>query len=112
MSDEFFKQVFGDLQEQLDAVKRRLEDLPNSVDARFDLAAETIELSYQIDRLYLTANSSQKRKLLRTILSNCILNGATLTPIYRKPFDLIAKGVVSNNKLGDWDSVEAVCVIP
>lgn len=104
VDNDFFKQVFGELQAQLDAYKHRLEALPQAVDARFDLAFQTIELSYQLDRLYLNANFSQKRKLLRTVLSNCTLDGVTLTPTYRKPFDLIAKGVVSNNKLGDRDS--------
>jgi site-specific DNA recombinase len=104
VSEEFFKSVHNDYQKELDAVNYRLMDLSESVEHDFDIAMKTIELSHQAESLYLRANPDQKRRLLSSVLSNCTLSGATLTPTYKKPFDLLAKGIESQNMRRDWDS--------
>jgi hypothetical protein len=68
--------------------------------ACFDLAERAIELSYQTESLYLRANLEQKRRLLKSLLSNCYLKDTTLYPAYKKPFDIIAEGIKTNNKRG------------
>jgi hypothetical protein len=37
---------------------------------------------------------------------NCRLNGATLVPTVRKPFDVLAEGLLSENSRGDCPSFE------
>jgi len=102
---EFFKSVYQDYQAQLDAVAYRLANLPDCIQQDFDMAMKAIELSYQAESLYLKASSRQKRKLVRSVLSNCLLYGATLSPPYRKPFDIFGEGVQSGNKRGATDSL-------
>ena len=68
------------------------------------MAAKAIELSYQAEELYFKANPLQKRRLLKSVLSNCLLDGVTVVPTYTKPFDLLAKGIETENWLGDRDS--------
>ncbi len=97
VSDEFFKSVHNDYQRELDAANYRLANLSKSIDADFDIAMKTIELSHQAESLYLKANPDQKRRLLKSVLSNCYLKGATLCPIYSKPFDILVKGLESQN---------------
>jgi hypothetical protein len=50
------------------------------------------------------ANSAEQRKLLETLLSNCVYERGTLTPTYRRPFDLLAKGTEMKEWLGGRDS--------
>ncbi len=104
LDNDFFQEVFRDLQSRKESLERQDQALESGADSLYDTALETIELANQIESLYLEANSSQRRELLRTVLSNCYLDGTNLRAAYRKPFDLLAKGVLSNNKLGDRDS--------
>ena len=104
VSEEFFKEVYNDYQKQLDAVNYRLSSLAESVDADFDLAMKTIELSHRAESLYLNANPDQKRRLITSLLSNCILDGVTLIPTYQNLFSIIAKGIESENMRRGRDS--------
>jgi site-specific DNA recombinase len=49
----------------------------------------TLELANKAHFLYLTRNHEEQGQLLKTVLSNCVTDGANITPIYKKPFDLI-----------------------
>lgn len=100
VSAVFFQSVYDDYQNQLSAVEYRLVNLPQQSQANFDMAQKAIELSYQAESLYLRASPQQKRRLLKSVLSNCILKGPTLYPIYKKPFDILAEGIESGNKRG------------
>ncbi len=104
VSDDFFKSVHNDYQTELDAVNYRLANLSESVDADFDIAMQTIELSHQAESLFVRANRDQKRRLLQSLLSNCQLIGTSLYPTYNKPFDILVKGLESQNKRRGRDS--------
>jgi len=104
IAEEFFKSVFSEYQKQLDAVNYKLMNIGNVIDTNYDVARRTIELSHQVERLYFKSSPYQKRKLINSVLSNCLLNGVTLCHTYKKPFDIFAKGVESNNMRGAWDS--------
>jgi site-specific DNA recombinase len=47
------------------------------------------ELASKAHFLYLTRSSAERGQRLKTVLLNCATDGVTLTPTYRKPFDLI-----------------------
>ena len=49
----------------------------------------TLELAQKAHSLYLTRNHVERAELLRMVLLNCATDGVSLTPAYRKPFDLI-----------------------
>lgn len=98
IDDDFFKSIFSEYQEQLRSVENRLANLGDTFSGNYDLAQKAIELSYQAGSLYLKANTNQKRRLLKSLLSNCLLNDANLYPIYRAPFDILVNGMESNQK--------------
>ena len=52
-------------------------------------AARILELANKAHFLYVSQNPAEKAKLLKMVLSNCAIDGATLYPTNRKPFDLI-----------------------
>jgi site-specific DNA recombinase len=50
-----------------------------------------LELARNAYRLYIEQDMSEKRRLLQIVFSNCTWLDGRLTPVYRKPFDLLAK---------------------
>ena len=47
------------------------------------------ELANKAHSLYLTRNTLERGQLLKMVLLNCTTDGVSLTPTYKKPFDLI-----------------------
>jgi hypothetical protein len=60
------------------------------------------ELSQTLRDKWLTSDYDIKRRILEIICLNCTLDGVTLVPTIRKPFDVIAEGLISKNSRGDW----------
>ena len=60
-----------------------------------------LELAAKAHQLYKTQPPEQKNKLLKILLSNCTLQDGTLRPVYKKPFDILARGVESRNGVSD-----------
>ena len=66
--------------------------------------SKLLELANKAHSLYLQQSSREKARLLRIVQSNCTWDGLNPRPIYRKPFDLLAKGLSSSNWLLGQDS--------
>ena len=54
---------------------------------------QILELANKAYDLYLAQNNFERRKLLNILLLNCSFYHGTLYPTYRKPFDILAKGL-------------------
>lgn len=67
-------------------------------------ALKILELTQDIEAIYLTLPIDKKAELLRIVSSNSELDNVTIWPIYRKPFDLLAKGLTLENWRGRRDS--------
>lgn len=65
-----------------------------------DLAIKTFELSQSLIAKWDRAETPEKRRLLETVCLNFSLDGANLTPTIRKPFDILAKGLLVRNGRG------------
>jgi len=65
----------------------------------FEQGIRILELAQKLYSAYLKQNNTGKRNLLNIVLSNCTLNAGNLYPTYRKPFDLLAKGLSRSNWL-------------
>ena len=63
-----------------------------------DSAREAFELLERASELYSEQSPEEQAEALRILLSNCVMRGRKLEPIYRKPFDLVAEGL----KTGNW----------
>ena len=61
-----------------------------------DEAETTFKLLQRAPELYQRQSHAERVRLLKTLLSNSILQGGNLLPIYRKPFDLVAEGLKSS----------------
>lgn len=67
-------------------------------------AARIFELAKKAHSLYLLQDSSGKAELLRMVFSNCSVDAVSVTPTYRKPFDLIFKRAKKEEWSGRLDS--------
>lgn len=66
-----------------------------------DLAVKAFELSQNVREEWVTADYDVKRRYLEIFWLNCRLDGATLVPEMRKPFDVVAEGLVSEASRGE-----------
>jgi site-specific DNA recombinase len=66
-----------------------------------ELAAKVFELSQTLQNTWISADYATKRRILDIVCLNCTLNGATLCPVTRKPFDEHVEGLVSPSSRGD-----------
>ena len=67
-----------------------------------DIAIKAFELSQTLREKWLTADYAAKRRILEILCLNWTLDDVTLVPTMRKPFDLLAKGLISKDSRGDW----------
>jgi len=62
----------------------------NSAERLLD-AKRILELAQRAYSLYLTRKPAEQADLLRKVLLNCSMDAVSITPTYRKPFDMIFK---------------------
>jgi len=90
IDEEFWGRKMTDWREQQRALQARVDALNMPVTTERTLSAETIlELANKAHSLCLTPNHAERGQLLKMVLLNCATDGVSLTPTYRKPFDLI-----------------------
>nr|MBA3484226.1 recombinase family protein [Pirellulales bacterium] len=89
-----------ELRDRLASIKLQLDVLDRSHDEMTDLAVKAFELSQTLREQWVSADYATKRRILEIILSNCTLVDATLCPTMRKPFDVLAEGLLSQESGG------------
>ena len=60
-----------------------------------DDVGATLELLRRALDLYIRQSDAERARLLRVLVWNCQVRGEDVSPIYRKPFDLVAQRVSS-----------------
>jgi site-specific DNA recombinase len=105
LADDIDQETFGrkhtELRDRLAAIKLQLDVLDRSHDETAELAAKVFELSQTLKEQWLTADYAAKRRLLEIVFLNCVLDGVTLVPTMRKPFDVLAEGLLSEKSRDD-----------
>jgi site-specific DNA recombinase len=92
IDQELFAKKHTELRDRLASIKLQLDVLDRSHDETAELAAKVFELSQTLKEQWLTADYVTKRRLLQIVCLNCRLNGVTLCPEMRKPFDVLVEG--------------------
>ena len=115
--DEINEQTFArkgrELRDRLAQLNLQVDACDRSRAEHAEIAVKAFELSQTLKEKWLNADYRAKHQLLEIVCLNFSLEGVTLVPEMRKPFDVLAKGLVSENSRGDWPSFEpliAVCV--
>ncbi|MEP0843487.1 MAG: recombinase family protein [Phycisphaerae bacterium] len=100
IDQETFAKKHTELRDRLASIKLQLDVLDRSHDETAELAAKVFELSQTLKEQWLTADNAAKRRLLEIVFLNCVLDGVTLVPTMRKPFDVLAEGLLSEKSRG------------
>jgi site-specific DNA recombinase len=106
LNDEIEAATFAakdtELRDRAAQVRLQLEACDRGQSENAELAIKAFELSQRLEEKWLTADYGAKRQILEIICLNLTLVDTTLVPVMRKPFDLLAEGLVSHHHRGDW----------
>jgi site-specific DNA recombinase len=98
INDQIDEATFGrkqtELRDRLASIKLQLEVVDRSHDETADLAMKVFELSQTLREQWITADYTAKRRILEIVCLNCQLVDGTLCPTIRKPFDVLAEGLL------------------
>jgi hypothetical protein len=110
LSDDIDQETFArkhtEFRDRLSSVKQQLDVLDRSHDEKAELASKVFELSQTLRQKWVTADYAAKRRILGIVFLNCRLEDATLVPTMRKPFDVVAEGLTSQQSRGDKTAIE------
>lgn len=101
IDQETFARKHTELRDQLASIKLQLDVVDRSHDETAELAAKVFEFSQTLRRQWLTTDYAAKRRILEIVFLNCSLDDVTLVPTMRKPFDVLAEGLVSEKSRDD-----------
>ncbi len=79
---------------QIDSADRNRHEI-------IDTAIKAFELSQNLRAKWFAADWAAKRRILEILCLNWKLDGVTLVPEWRKPFDLLAEGLPLEKSRGD-----------
>jgi site-specific DNA recombinase len=104
IDEEFWTRKMADWREQERLLQVRADALSAPLTTERVLTAKRIlELANKAHFLYLTRNHAERGQLLKIVLLNCATDGVSLTPTYRRPFDLIFQRVKNEEWSGRLD---------
>ena len=102
---DFWERKMSDWRMEEQQVKSALAGLDNAEFSDRALDVQRIfELANKAHFLYISQNPGEKAKLLKMLFSNCSVDAVSVSPTYRKPFDMIAKRALLNEWSGREDS--------
>ncbi len=96
-----FRAKSTEIRDRISKSTVQLEAADRSRDERADMALCVFELSQNLADKWLTADHAEKRTLLDFLFLNLKLDGASLVPEMRKPFDMLAEGLKISSSRGD-----------
>ena len=103
--DEITSDTFAakgtELRDRIAALTLQLQAADRHRDEQSDLALKVFELSQSLQEKWLAADCSEKRQILNLLCLNLKLDGVTLVPTMRKPFDILIEGLVVPSSRGD-----------
>ncbi len=86
---ELWERNMGEWQTEEQRIQFAIRGLSDSDGGRVLNAKRILELANKAYFLYLTQKPPEQRKLLELVLLNCSIDGVSVYPTYRKPFDVI-----------------------
>ena len=90
-----------DMRDRTAELQLEIETCDRGRNETIDIAVKAFELSQSLRDKWLTADYAAKRRILEIVCLNCSLDGVSLVATMRKPFDLLAKGLVSKDSRDD-----------
>ena len=96
-----YAETARDLRDREAELKLKIDATDRSRHEIIDIAVKAFELSQSLREKWFSADFDAKRRILEILCLNWTLEGATLVPTMRKPFDLLAKGLILKDSRDD-----------
>ena len=94
---ETFATKGQELRDEEAALRLRIEACSRGRNETIDLAVKAFELSQNLREKWFAADYAAKRRILEILCLNWRLVGVSLVPEMRKPFDLLAEGLLKKD---------------
>ena len=98
ISDDLWAELREKYNGEQERIQKALKAHLNANQSYYDEGVRILELANKAYSLYLKQDHYERAKLLKIVLSDCSLKDGTLCPTYKKPFDMLAKGL----HVGNW----------
>ena len=82
-------------------MKLQLDVVDRSHDEMSEMVVKVFELSQTLRQKWVTADYATKRRIMEIVFLNCTLDDVTLCPTMRKPFDVLAEGLLVSSSRDD-----------
>ena len=89
ISEDFWQRQMSQWQAEECQVQQSLDAFAQPQTDSVLNAQRTLELANVAYSLYLTRKPAEQAELLKKVLLNCSIDAVSVTPTYRKPFDMI-----------------------
>lgn len=102
IDEEFWLTKHNEWKSQLIRIKSILDSHDETHDNFINEGVKIIELACKAYDKYLNQSGGKKAELLKILLSNCWLKNGKIDYTYKKPFNILAKGIslaIENNEL-------------
>jgi len=104
LDEEAFKAKEGEYRANIAEIKALLNGLGKVNPNWYENASKTLELSNRLYPQYLKSKHEGKAAILKFVASNYTFVDATIVPTYRKPFGILAEGLLRPKWLPRQDS--------
>lgn len=104
INENYFLEKSGEWRKEQEGMREAIERHEKANVNYLAHGITILELAKKAYRLYLEQKPTEKRKLLKILLSNCTFDSGKLYPIYNRPFDLLVKSKKNDDWLPGQDS--------
>jgi site-specific DNA recombinase len=108
IAEDFWQRQMSQWQAEEQQVKLSMEGLAQLKGDRVLTAKRTLELANVAYSLYVTEKPAEQAELLKKVLLNCSIDAVSVSPTYRKPFDMIFERA----KTKEWSGREDLNLRP
>ncbi len=98
---ERYREKDADFRDQIARTTLQVEAVDRRRDEHAEMILKVFELSQTLRQRWVGADHLAKRRLLEIVCLNFRLDGVTLVPEWRKPFDVLAEGLSVSSSRGD-----------
>ncbi len=89
-----------ELRDEEAGLRLQIEGASRNRNETIDIAIKAFELSQNLRAKWFAADWAAKRRILEIVCLNWKLDGVSLVPEWRKPFDLLAEGLQKKDSRG------------
>ncbi len=101
VDQDTYSRKTAELRDRVDDLELKLESAKRGHTEQADLAMKVFELSQSLTSKWDTADYTAKRRILEIVCLNFSLDGVTLVPTMRKPFQILSEGLLVQQSRGD-----------